>query len=169
MTRLHAEISRSISFYRAQQQGNQPARVFLCGGSSSLPYMREFFQEKLQLPIEFFNALRNITVASTVNMTDAGKSAHVLGELVGLSLRSVSDCPMELNLRPVSVIKAHDLAKRRPYIIMAGVCALLILAGLWASYWQAANVEGDVSKQLAVTGSIRCSQSPIILTRSKRN
>jgi type IV pilus assembly protein PilM len=71
MTRLHAELMRSISHYRAQQQGSAPARVFLCGGSASMPYMREFFREKLQLPIEFFNPLRNVTVEGTV---DAGRS-----------------------------------------------------------------------------------------------
>ena len=146
MTRLHAEISRSISFYRSQQQGNQPVRVFLCGGSSSLPYMREFFHEKLQLPIEFFNALRNVSVASGVNADEVGKSAHVLGELVGLSLRSMSNCPMELSLRPASVVRAHSLTQRRPYIIMAGICALLILAGFWFYYWQSTAVEKGVLK-----------------------
>ena len=30
MTRLHAELMRSITHYRAQQQGNRPARIFLC-------------------------------------------------------------------------------------------------------------------------------------------
>ncbi len=137
MTRLHAEISRSISFYRSQQQGNQPVRVFLCGGSSSLPYMREFFHEKLQLPIEFFNALRNVTVAKGVNGEDAGKSAHVLGELVGLALRSVSDCPMELSLRPESVIRAESLSKRRPYILLSGISVLLAMAGFIFYYWHA--------------------------------
>ncbi|MGZ5001849.1 MAG: pilus assembly protein PilM, partial [Chthoniobacterales bacterium] len=33
LTRLHAELMRSISHYRAQQQGNAPARVLLCGGT----------------------------------------------------------------------------------------------------------------------------------------
>lgn len=153
MTRLHAEISRSISFYRSQQQGNQPVRVFLCGGSSSLPYMREFFHEKLQLPIEFFNALRNVTVAKGVNGEEAGKSAHVLGELVGLSLRSVTDCPMELSLRPESVIRAQTLAKRRPYILLSGVCVLLIMAGFWLYYWKAeqvaAGMKDVVTKRMA--------------------
>src|SRR5881296_2063812 len=46
MTRLHAEVMRSISHYRAQQQGNTPERVFLCGETASAPYMREFFREK---------------------------------------------------------------------------------------------------------------------------
>jgi hypothetical protein len=66
MTRLHAELMRSISHYRSQQQGSAPERVFLCGGSVSTPYMREFFQEKLQLPVAFFNPLRNVAVAETV-------------------------------------------------------------------------------------------------------
>src|SRR5437762_10687757 len=56
MTRLHAEIMRSISHYRTQQQGKAPARIYLCGGSSGMPYMREFFQEKLQVPIEKIRA-----------------------------------------------------------------------------------------------------------------
>src|SRR5204863_5581987 len=47
MTRLHGELMRSISYYRAQQQGNPPERIFLCGGSAGMPYMREFFNEKL--------------------------------------------------------------------------------------------------------------------------
>ncbi len=149
MTRLHAEISRSISFYRAQQAGSQPARVFLAGGSTSLPYMREFFHEKLQLPIEFFNPLRNVSVGSQVNLEEAGKSAHVLGELVGLSLRSISECPMELNLQPASVVKAHKLAEKRPYVVLAGLCVLLSLAGWWLYFQRAAQVETIVDAQLA--------------------
>ena len=148
MTRLHSEISRSISFYRSQQQGSQPARVFLCGGTTSLPYMREFFAEKLNLPIEYFNALRNVSVGGDVNMDDAGKSAHLLGELVGLSLRATTDCPMELNLQPASVARQHKLAEKRPYLVMAGACVLLSLAGWWLYFAQAANVETQVMNRI---------------------
>src|SRR2546423_5740570 len=65
MTRLHAELMRSITHYRAQQQGNRPVRIFLCGGGAGMPYMREFFHEKFQLPIEFFNPLQNVTVSES--------------------------------------------------------------------------------------------------------
>jgi type IV pilus assembly protein PilM len=58
MTRLHAELMRSVTHYRAQQQGNRPARIFLCGGGAGMPYMREFFHEKFQVPIEVFNPLQ---------------------------------------------------------------------------------------------------------------
>src|SRR5438128_6787336 len=39
MTRLHAELMRSITHYHAQQQGNRPSRVFLCGGGAGIPHM----------------------------------------------------------------------------------------------------------------------------------
>ncbi len=145
MTRLHAEIARSISFYRSQQQGTPPARVFLCGGTSSLPYMREFFHEKLQLPVEFFNPLRNVAVEGAhLNLEEVGGHAHTLGELVGLALRGVGSCPMELNLRPASVVKRQRLAEQRPFIILAGVCALLALAAWWLYFTQAAKITETV-------------------------
>src|SRR6266702_3610073 len=140
MTRLHAELMRSISHYRAQQQGNRPDRLFLCGGSASTPYMREFFQEKLQLPIEFFNPLRNVAVADLAPVGMRARSAHLLGELVGLALRTVTACPMELNLRPASVVRAQALEKRRPFLMLAAACFILALAG-WGIYYARAAQE----------------------------
>ncbi|HEY6071594.1 MAG TPA: type IV pilus assembly protein PilM [Chthoniobacterales bacterium] len=133
MTRLHAEVMRSISHYRAQQQGNAPERVFLCGGTASAPCMREFFREKLQVPIEFFNPLRNVSVSHAAPVDEVARSAHLLGELVGLALRSVSACPMELNLRPQVVVRRQELEKRRPFFVMAAVAIVLALLG-WGVY-----------------------------------
>ena len=149
MTRLHAELMRSISHYRAQQQGSAPARVFLCGGSASMPYMREFFHEKLRLPIEFFNPLGNVAVAETVDTAEIARSAHLLGELVGLALRSTTTCPMELNLRPASVVRTHELTGRRPFLILAAACFILGLLGWGFYYSRAAAVEQQAAERLA--------------------
>src|SRR5947199_2583296 len=140
MTRLHAEVMRSISHYRAQQQGNAPERVFLCGGSASTPYMREFFREKLQVPIDFFNPLRNVTVSHSAPVSELTHSAHLLGELVGLALRSVSPCTMELNLRPAIVVPRQELEKRRPFFAMAAAAVILALLGWGFYYTRAAHV-----------------------------
>lgn len=148
MTRLHAELMRSISHYRSQQQGNAPARIILCGGTASMPYMREFFQEKLQLPIEFFHPLRNVTVAESVDAAEVARSAHLLGELVGLALRSATTCPMELNLRPESVVRAQQVAKQRPFFALAAACFVLGLLGWGLYYMRAASVEGRATGQL---------------------
>src|SRR2546430_7363427 len=59
MTRLHAELMRSITHYRAEQQGDRPARIFLCGGGAGIRNMRAFFYEAVGLPVEFFNSPQN--------------------------------------------------------------------------------------------------------------
>lgn len=140
MTRLHAEVMRSISHYRSQQQGSAPERVFLCGGSASTPYMREFFQEKLQLPVSIFNPLRNVAVAESAPIKDISHSAHLLGEVVGLALRRVTACPMELNLRPASVVRRQTLEKRRLSFMIAAGCFVLALFGWGFYYTRAAHV-----------------------------
>jgi type IV pilus assembly protein PilM len=148
MTRLHAEMMRSISHYRAQQQGNAPDRLYLCGGSTSTPYMREFFQEKLQVPVEFFNPLRNVAVSEAVDAAEVARSAHLLGELTGLALRSATTCPMELNLRPQSVVRRQELERRRPFFVLAAACVVLGLLAWGAWFWRAAQVEDRATAKL---------------------
>jgi type IV pilus assembly protein PilM len=110
--------------------------------------MREFFREKLQLPIEFFNPLRNVTVGEGVDLTAVAHSAHLLGELVGLALRRTMTCPMELNLRPASVVRRQRLAERRPFLILAAACFVLGLLG-WAFYFMRATaVEAGAANSL---------------------
>src|SRR6266481_1411455 len=132
MTRLHAELMRSITYYRAPQQGDRPSCIFLCGGGAGMPNMREFFQEKFELPVEFFNPLQNVSVSEST--PEVARSAHLLGELVGLALRSVAVCPMKLNLLPATVVRRQDLEKRRPFFIAAAACILLALLG-WSAYY----------------------------------
>jgi type IV pilus assembly protein PilM len=146
MTRLHAELMRSVTHYRAQQQGDRPARIFLCGGGAGMPNMREFFHEKFQLPIEFFNPLQNVSVSEST--PDVTRSAHLLGELVGLALRSVAVCPMKLNLLPDSVVRRQDLEKRRPFFIAAAACILLALLGWSAYYTRAAQVAQQTAQTM---------------------
>ena len=83
--------------------------------------MREFFHEKLQRPIEFFNPLHNVTVADSVALEEVSLSAHFLGELVGLALRSTMTCPMELNLRPAMSCGASGSRSGSPFFVVAGV------------------------------------------------
>lgn len=148
MTRLHAEVMRSISHYRSQQQGGAPARIFLCGGGASMPYMREFFHEKLQLPIEFFHPLRNVAVADAARAPAVAQASHLLGELVGLALRTVTNCPMELNLRTAGVARAQELERRRPFFILAAACFILGLLGWGLFYVRAGNVTRRATENL---------------------
>ncbi len=118
LSRLQAEIGRTTSFYKSQQGGRAPELIYLAGGCSGLPYIKEFFKEKQHIPIEYFNALRNISLAPELDSEKAARNAHSLGELVGLALRGIGSCPMELDLVPDDVMRRRDITKRKPYLIL---------------------------------------------------
>ena len=66
MSRLANEVSRTISIYCAQQGGTKPAKMFITGGSSILTYCDTFFNEKLKIPVEYFNPFKCV-IESRIN------------------------------------------------------------------------------------------------------
>jgi hypothetical protein len=149
MTRIHNEITRSVTFYRTTQKGGAPMRVFLAGGAASMPYTLEFFNEKLSLPIEFFNPLRRIAVGAGVDQAAVAGAAHRLGECVGLGLRELgTECPLGISLTAPSLLGAGQAAKQRPFLIAAaaGLVAAFGLLGLY--YQSAAGKVAGLNQQL---------------------
>jgi len=130
MTRLHAEISRSINFYRSQQGGSSPARLFLTGGTCLLPHLDLFFKEKLQVEVEYLNPFVNIALSPKLDREQVGVDAFMLTEVVGLALRCSLACPVEVNLMPPELVKQKTLKRRLPFLGLAAVGILLSL-GIW--------------------------------------
>ena len=125
MTRLHIQVNQTMQFYRGQQGGSAPQRLFLSGGASIMPYTAQFFAEKLNVPVEYFNPLRNVQIDPSLNLEDLVRVAHSLGEVVGLGLRNLAHCPVELNLMPESTLKWQAFNQKKPYFI-ATVFSLVV-------------------------------------------
>jgi len=150
MTRLHAEIARSINFYRTTQGGTTPMRILLCGGGTGLSYMAEFFMEKLQAPVEFFNPLRNVVVEPGALPDGCVHCSSGLAELVGCALRTMDGCPIEINLAPPAVVRAQQLAKRRPQLALAAAFLVLTPALWWLHLNAAANAVTQKSADVTI-------------------
>ena len=127
MTKLHIQVNSTLQFYRGQQGGAAPQRLFLSGGASIMPYTAQFFAEKLNIPVEYFNPLRNLRIDPAVNLEELARVAHSLGEVVGLGLRNLAHCPVELNLMPESTLRWQAFNQRKPYFI-ATVFSLVLVA-----------------------------------------
>jgi type IV pilus assembly protein PilM len=130
MTRLHIQVNQTVQFYRNQQGGSTPQRLFLAGGASLMPYTAEFFSEKLGLPaeaVEYFNPFRNVQIDPELNREELAKVAHSLGEVVGLGLRNVAHCPVELNLMPKSSLQRQQFNQKKPFLVAAVFCLILIV------------------------------------------
>src|SRR5436189_3342619 len=117
MTRLHIQVNQTMQFYRGQQGGSAPQRLFLSGGASVMPYAAQFFAEKLNIPVEYFNPLRNVDRDPSINVEELAPVAHSMGEVVGLGLRNMANCPVELNLMPESTLKWQAFNQKKPYFI----------------------------------------------------
>ena len=131
LNRLPAEVARTNSYYRSQQEGNMPTKVFLAGGGANLPYLPEFLEEKLRVPIELFNPLQRVSVGKAIDVEQLGREAHMVGELVGLALRGVDQTPIRIDLVPDVVASQRATAERKPFLVAA---AVIMMAGFaaWA-------------------------------------
>jgi type IV pilus assembly protein PilM len=151
LTRLHIQVNQTIQFYRGQQGGSPPDRLFLSGGATSMPYTAQFFSEKLNLPVEYFNPLRNIQIDDALPREDLAKVAHSLGETVGLGLRNLAHCPVELNLMPKSSLKRQEFNQKKPYLVASVFCLILVVFAFGWFYERVADEKQKALDQLKPT------------------
>ena len=148
MTRLHIQVNQTIQFYRSQQGGSQPVRLFLSGGASIMPYTREFFAEKFSIPVDYFNPLRNVELDPSLDLDELVKVAHSLGETVGLGLRNLAHCPVELNLMPESSLARQRFAQRKPYFIASSFGLALIVFAVGFFFSNVASKKKETVEEL---------------------
>jgi type IV pilus assembly protein PilM len=144
MTRLHIQVNQTMQFYRGQQGGSAPQRLFLSGGASVMPYTAQFFAEKLNVPVEYFNPLRNVQLDPSINLEELARVAHSLGEVVGLGLRNLAHCPVELNLMPESTLRWQSFNQKKPYFIATVFSLVAVVAAMAFLFDKLAVVKTDV-------------------------
>ena len=128
MTRLHGEVSRSINVWRSQHGGSQPTRVLLSGGGSTMLYVTDFFQEKLRIPVGYLNTFGAITIAPNVDKEALQLVAPMFQELIGMSLRSITQCPIDISLLPRAIRAQRELNRKKPYFYVSAIGVVVCLA-----------------------------------------
>lgn len=134
ITRLHAEVNRSVNFYRSQQGGTAPSLILLTGGSSIIAHIDTFFREKLKVQVEYLNPFMKLAVNEQIDADRMSGDLHLLGEVAGLALRRVLNCPVEINLMPPELVRKKAFRKRQPFFVMAAVGLVLIMVCWWGYF-----------------------------------
>ncbi len=120
----------------ALKQKFPKARIIFTGGSAALPYADHFFNEKLQIPVEFFNPFRNITLGPGIDREKLAAEAYGYGGAVGLGLRlAAGECPIEVNLLPPYVIERREFNKKKIYFFGCAV-GLALVSASWGYYFK---------------------------------
>ena len=147
MARLHGEINRSITVYRAQQKGNRPVKLYLTGGSSTMTYTDHFFAEKLRMDVEYLNPFGVVQLGPSLDRTRLEEVAHMFSEVIGLGLRYRMSCPIEVSLVPESITRQQALRRKKPYLVLSMVLMVMILAvAWWSTAYRAMLYDGEAAK-----------------------
>lgn len=147
VTRLHAEVNRSINFYRSQQGGSVPSRVFLTGGASIVAHMDTFFREKLKVDVDFLNPFVRVAIGGQVDGDKVGEDFYELGEVVGLAIRKSDEALVGINLMPPNLIEKKTFRKRLPFLIASAV----FLVGASALFWRTNVKKAQIAEDEAQT------------------
>ncbi|HCE43061.1 MAG TPA: hypothetical protein DET40_05900 [Lentisphaeria bacterium] len=151
MTRLHGELNRSINVYRSQQKGNKPVKLYLSGGSSVMAFTPRFFSDKLKIPVEYFNPFQVVSLPEHINREHLAEVAHMFSEVIGLGLRHITACPIEISLIPDKIKKMQEIRHKTPYFYASAASFVLCLALIYFSLGKQESID---SRKVTLAQSI---------------
>ena len=128
MTRLHAEVSRSINFYRSQQGGSVPVKLYITGGTALLPQLDRFFAESLQLEVEYVNPFAVVGTGPKIDTEALESDGTLLPAVVGLAVHMAGLATFSINLLPPSLIKERADVARIPFVAIGAVAFIAAFA-----------------------------------------
>lgn len=128
MADLLAEIQRSIEYYQTQVSPGEgpppkPQKVILAGGGALLKGISDQFQQKLGIPVELWSGFQR-----TANSSAFQGPQVQFATAMGLALRGLAACPIELNLLREGV----DRLSRAKALQWYGGGSLLLILGILA-------------------------------------
>ena len=150
MTRLHAEVERSVTFFRSQQGGGKPTQAWLTGGGAMLGYTDLFFREKLKIPVETFQPFRRLALPAAAEAQSAARNFPAWGVAVGTALQALPEVPVRINVLGASGRAQAEKSRDLPGILLTTIAGagLLFLPGIHGA-WQSAKMGGRLAEQTA--------------------
>jgi type IV pilus assembly protein PilM len=126
-SRLALEITRSAVNHRRQSGGAAPVTLYLTGGGSLVDEVPAALHDKLRLPVERYETLRNVDLSADARAAGAESAAPALADFVGLATRLVAKNEVEPSLLPPELTASLAFRKRQPLFVAAAAIAVLAL------------------------------------------
>ena len=162
MTRLHAEVSRSINFYRSQQGGSVPVKLYITGGTALLPQLDRFFAESLQLEVEYVNPFAVVGTGPKIDTEALESDGTLLPAVVGLAVHMAGLATFSINLLPPSLLKERADVARIPFVAIGAVAFIAAFAlVMLAARRSEAMAEAENSAVSAEASRLRSVESKV--------
>jgi Tfp pilus assembly protein PilN len=122
-----------------------------------MAFTPRFFSEKLKIPVEYLTPFQGVSLAPHIDKEKLAEVAHMFSEVIGLGLRHVTECPIEISLVPPSVRKQHELRRKTPYFLASAasliVCLSIFLGAVERNRKRSENMVTTATKMLNITKS----------------
>lgn len=145
VTKLIAEIVRSIGFYRTQFLGSNINKFMLSGGAVALESFQYKIKEKYNdATIEIVDIFNKVEVKESI-LKDDDFIMHksLLNQAVGLALRGVADCSLEINLVPEALKRKRFFATQEKYVFMSGILITTLMISLVFYFMQITAIDKE--------------------------
>ena len=132
-------------------------------------YTSQFFREKIPgAEVDYLNPVSNVSLSPRMAEADLSKIVHCLGEVVGLAVRQIGSCPVEINLEPQSVVVNRANRQRIPaYIGIAIAVVLMVVLGSLKSWKQYQLVNQELEKVRSFNQGLQQKETEIKVAREK--
>jgi len=137
VTRLVMEITRSLTFYRSQLNGEKPQTLYVTGGYSTIPGLCSFLSERLKMDVKPFETFQNIAGAPA-------EDAYMYTEALGGALAGTGLMHYSMNLLPKAVQWQRNLNTKKPFLLVASFLAAALFGLLCVLVFMN---KGEVSEQ----------------------
>ncbi|MEW6234982.1 MAG: type IV pilus assembly protein PilM [Candidatus Omnitrophota bacterium] len=124
--RIVTEIRKSFDFYVSQAESHPVTRILVCGGTAKMEGTVEFLEDRLGVPVSFFDA----SSVEGVTIPDEYRS-FLKNEpcLIGMALRAGGKSFSNLSFSPSHIKQRLELERRAPMLSLMALLLVVMLAG----------------------------------------
>lgn len=146
--RLQLEIVRTIGNFSLRTGAVKPMAIYLTGGGSLVTGLAGVLAEKFQLPVEWYDPLRNVELSDRARESGAAAATHLLANLIGLAVPDTANSGEESGLLPPVVRAARAFRRRQPYLAGAATLLALALLAPLGHFHRRATVDAGRTREL---------------------
>ena len=148
MTRIVMEITRSLTFFKAQIGGEKPQKVLVCGGYSNIPGLTDFLAARLKIEAGSLNVFQGIDGA-------AAENAFLFPQALGCALGGAGLTPYSINILPKDVQIQHMLDRKKVWITAAAyIFAAMFIVLFAVTKMKSAPIDKEAKKAEAALSKV---------------
>lgn len=131
-----------------------------------IPHVDTFFQDKLKVPVEYFNPFEKVAVSPEIDGDRVNADLHCMGEVVGLALRRVLTCPIEINLMPPDLVARKVFRRRKPFFALSVAGVVLTMVCWWVYFFRMGSMYEARVEQVKreVSGFVQKQKNLVLVT-----